>query len=588
VSSLAKTVVEPIYVANGKGLNGGRGLYLQWEGKRLYRQRVPTPRILEPVPNLSVGDRPDNLIVEGDNLQVLASLKPRYAGQIDVIYIDPPYNTGKEDFRYSDKRFHDPDADDSDAAYVSNEDGGRHTKWLNFMAPRLYMMWEMLNDDRGVIFVSINDIELFRLGLLLNEIFDEKNWVGTIVWKATTDNNPTRIAMEHEYILCYAKSKEGLASEWKNPDHEAKAVMLQAFREIKAQTKSLPDLKKQFAKFIKENREMLGDLFRYRHVDQRGPFVSRRNLDNPGKKGYDYKIKHPVTKKDCAKPFWLWRYPEDRMRQLLAEGRILFGKDETRIPQLKVYLEEVDFPLRSVIQLDARAGSNDLERLFGTRDAFKNPKPVNLIERLISYSTTKESIVLDAFAGSGTTGEAILGLNHRDKGRRRFILIEDGREKNGSSRFTRSLTAKRVKLAIKKNKYNDGFTFLTTGRKLDRSAIVGLERDSLANLICQADETGRGRGITRLTGHKYIIGKGPRGEAICVVWHGADQSEVRPEDLQNAAAEVSKSGLKRPFRIYGTFCRVAEVPTSWRFCQIPDEILAQMHIGEDLAAEETL
>src|SRR5689334_1312308 len=100
-----------------------KGIYLQWEGKRVYRQRIPTPRILEPVKKLSVGDVDHNLVVEGDNLQAMASLKSRYAGQIDTIYIDPPYNTGKDDFRYSDKRFHDPDADDSDAVYVTNEDG---------------------------------------------------------------------------------------------------------------------------------------------------------------------------------------------------------------------------------------------------------------------------------------------------------------------------------------------------------------------------------------------------------------------------------------------------------------------------------
>src|ERR1035437_384947 len=171
----------------GSRMSAARGLYLHWEGKKLYRQRVPTPRLLEPVSKLSVGNVHDNLIVEGDSLQVMASLKSRYAGAIDVVYIDPPYNLGKDDFRYSDRRFRDPDADDSDAVYVSNEDGGRHTKWLNFMAPRLYMLWQLLHDERGVIFVSINDVELFRLGMLLNEIFGEENWIGTVVWKANTD-----------------------------------------------------------------------------------------------------------------------------------------------------------------------------------------------------------------------------------------------------------------------------------------------------------------------------------------------------------------------------------------------------------------
>ena len=194
-----------------------------------------------------------NALIEGDNLQVLASLKPRYAGQVDVIYIDPPYNLGKDDFRYSDRRFHDPDADDSDAVYVTNEDGGRHTKWLNFIAPRLYMLWQLLHEDRGVIFVSINDIELFRLGMLLNEIFGENNWLGTIVWKQTTDNNPTRIAIEHEYLLCYAKSKDKLPARWTNHDNEAKAMMLKAFDRLKTQIPSVAGLNKAFQKFTAAN-----------------------------------------------------------------------------------------------------------------------------------------------------------------------------------------------------------------------------------------------------------------------------------------------------------------------------------------------
>jgi adenine-specific DNA-methyltransferase len=562
-----------------------RGIYLQWEGKRMYRQRIPTPRILEPVAKLSVGSVDDNLIVEGDNLQAMASLKSRYAGQIDAIYIDPPYNTGKDDFRYSDKRFHDPDADDTDAVYVTNEDGGRHTKWLNFIAPRLYMLWEMLHDQRGVMFVSINDIEVFRLGLLMNEVFGEENWVGTIVWKGTTSNHPTNIALEHEYILCYAKSKASLPQSWKSPDHEAKRLMLDQYEKFKATAKSPQALRKQFGEWTKQQKDLLGDLARYRHVDAHGPYVSRRNLDKPDIYGYKYDVIHPVTKKVCLAPYNGWRYPEHSMKQLIKDGRILFGKDESRIPQLKVYLDEVEFPLRSFIDMDARKGSNDLERLFGSRDKFLNPKPVDLIQRLLAFTTREDSLVLDAFAGSGTTAEAVLRLNRRDGGRRRFILIEEGRGKNGKDKFTRTVTAERIRLAIKKDGYKDGFRFFTTGRKLDRAAIIGLERDALANLICQADETGRGRSIARLTGHKYVIGKNPRGEAICLVWKGADKSEVTRTDLEAAAKEVTAAGLKRPFRIYGTSTRIADVATSFRFCQIPDEIMTQMHIADLLEPE---
>ncbi len=558
-----------------------RGLYLHWEGKKLYRQRVPTPRLFEPIAKLSVGKDSPNMIIEGDNLQVLASLKSQYENSVDVVYIDPPYNLGKDDFLYSDKRFQDPDADVSDGVYVTNEDGGRHTKWLNFMAPRLYMLWSLLKDT-GVILVSINDVELFRVGMLLNEIFGEENWVGTLVWKGATDNNPTNIAMEHEYVLCYAKEKRSLPSVWSSAETEAKALILDTYKTLAAESKgNIAVLQKKMLAFAKDQKDFLGDLYRYRRVDEHGPYAARRNMDNPGKPGHKYDVKHPKTKKPCRMPAWGWRFTPKTMDELIAAGRIIFGKDETKIPELKVYLEDVEFPLRSVIHLDSRAGSNDLERLFGKRDMFKNPKPVALIELLLGYTAHKDALVVDAFAGSGTTGEAVLALNKRDGGNRRFILVEEGKP---SDRFCRTLTAERVKKAIKKDGYQAGFAFLTTGRKLDRAAIVGLERDALANLICQADETGRGRGITRLTGNKYVIGKNHRSEGICLVWNGENDSEVTPEHLKAAAEEVDKLKLKRPFRVYGTFCRIADTK-NWKFCQIPDDIVAAMHIEEELAEE---
>ena len=560
-----------------------RGLHLQWEGKKIYRQSIPTPRLIEPVEKYSHGSNRPNMLVEGDNLQVLASLRSRYSGQVDVIYIDPPYNLGKDDFRYSDRRFHDPDADDSDAVYVTNEDGGRHTKWLNFMAPRLYMLWQLLHDDHGVIFISINDVELFRLGMLVNEIFGESNWLGTIIWKQTTDNNPTRIAVEHEYILCYAKTRNKLSSRWINPDNEAKTMIIEAFDRLKVQSSNLAVLRKEFSIFAAENRASLGDLYRYRRVDKCGPYAARRNMENPGKHGHKYDVIHPVTKKPCTMPFWGWRFTPAKMKKLIADDRIIFGKDETKIPELKVYLAEVDFPFRSVINLDARKGSNDLYGLFKRRDVFKNPKPVELIEILIGYSTRKNSLVLDAFAGSGTTGEAVMKLNARDNGGRRFILIEEGQ---GDDKFCRTVAAKRLKLAGKLYGSAEGFQFYKTGRKLDRNAIVTLERDALASLVCQTDETGRGRGITALNGYKYIIGRNHRAEAICLVWQGVKKSEVTPDILKTASREVSKAGLKRPFRIYGTFCRIGDTQ-SWKFCQIPDEILAQMNIAEELSDEVT-
>lgn len=496
--------------------------------------------------------------------------------------IDPPYNLGTDDFRYSDKRFHDPDADDSDAVYVKNEDGGRHTKWLNFMAPRLYMLWEMLHDSNGVVFVSINDIELFRLGMLMNEVFGEDNHVGTLIWKGSTDNNPTRIATEHEYILCYAKNKGRLPSPWLSKQSDAKDRMLAAYEQIKTETFDSAVIQQRFRAFVRENKDTLQPLTHYTLVDEQGPYTGSRKVHKPVSGGYFYDIIHPVTGKPCKMPARGYRYPQETMQKLLDAKQILFGKDEKQIVQIKVYLKDYISSLKSVItNIDSRTGANALATLFGDDNVFRNPKPVELMKLILDYTTGPNSLVLDAFAGSGTTGHAVLDLNKQDGGRRRFIMIEEGRP---GDKFARSLTAERIKCAIEKYGYEDGFTFYRSGRKLDRQAIVGLKRDALATLICQADETGRGRGITRVTGYQYIIGKNHRNEAICLVWNGENDSEVTKDDYRKAAQEVKAAGLKKPLRMYGGFTYVADT-ASWVFRQIPDEILAQMHIQDDMEPE---
>lgn len=552
------------------------GLYLQWEGKRLYTQRVPTPRVLEHVPALSVVPSTGNRIIEGDNFQVLTSLRSQCVGEVDVVYLDPPYNLGKDDFRYSDKRFHDPDAEDDDATYVTNEDGGRHTKWLNFMAPRLYMLKQIMHDDRGVIFVSINDVELYRLGLLMDEIFGPDNHLGTLVWSGSTDNNPTRIATEHEYVLCYAKKKDKLPPVWSGRQNDIRDLLLAEYERIKAdcEPNDVEEIQQRFRKFIRQNKESLEPLTHYTRVDKIGPYTGSRAVHNPGKDGYFYPVYHP-NGKVCTPPARGYRFSESTMRQLISDDLLIYGKDEDQIIQLKSYLKDYVGSLKSVItDIDSRTGANELAELFGNRNVFRNPKPVSLLELLLDYSTTSQSLVLDPFAGSGTTGHAVLSLNQKDGGERRFILIEEG---HGQDAYANTLTAERIRRAIARYGYQAGFDFYRTGQTVDAEAIVGLQRESLANLICQADATGRGKGITRVTGYRYIIGKNHRNEAICLVWNGVESREVTKDDLGGAAREVTAAGLKRPFRIYGTYCRVGDTP-SWHFCQIPDELLEQMRL----------
>jgi adenine-specific DNA-methyltransferase len=581
------------------GHPAGPGMYLHWEGRKGYRTRMPAPRMLEPIPKLSFGKPRDNRVIEGDNLQAMVSLRSQYQGMVDVAYLDVPYNTGKKDFAYSDARFHDPNADADDMVYVNNEDGGRHTKWLNFIGPRLWLVWQLLA-EHGICFVSINDIELFRLGMLMDEIFGEQNHIATMIWKQGTDNNPTRVAVEHEYILCYAKRVEDVPRTWAGHS-QAKEWMLAKFAELEAKQPDRGKLAREWKAVIREHVKAmktaiesadvdaegedaidLGSLARYDRVDERGAYASIRNTDNPGKPGYFYDVIHPITGKPCAKPATGYRFSEERMKQLLAEDMIVFGKDEKKLIELKKYLKDVKDPLRSVIELDGRAAANLLKKLLpGEGPArYYTAKPVELIEKLVAFAGDDDALVLDAFAGSGTTGHAVMRLNAADGGSRRFILIEEG---TNDEPYCRTLLAPRLKAAIQQETLPGGFTFETTGRRLNRSAILELQREAIANLIVHTDATGKGRGITRVAG-EYVIGQNPRGEAICLRWNGRKKSAITREVLVAMFEEAKTRGLRKPIRAYAATCEIGETD-SFRFCQIPDEILAALQIeeGEDAA-----
>lgn len=570
----------------------GAGSYLYWEGRREYRTRLPAPRMLEPVAKLSYGDTREDRVIEGDNLQAMVSLRSQYKGTVDVAYLDPPYNTGKKDFAYSDARFHDPNADADDFVYINNEDGGRHAKWLNYIGPRLWLTWQLL-DDHGVCFVSINDIELFQLGMLMDEIFEERNRLGVIVWRQMADNNPTRVAVGHEYILCYAKEIERVPSVWTGRS-EAREWLLDSYETIKSQTDELPEQQRLYQQAIAEQVAKykasveagesvgvleLGELDRYKFIDERGPYAAVRDTAvhaGASHPGLLYDIVHP-NGKVCKKPGSGYRFKEERMRQFQAEDRLIFGKDHTRLVQLKKYLKEISPPLRGVIDIDSRKGGAVLKKLLPRKAKdFKNPKPVELIMQLVEFAGDSEALVLDPFAGSGTTGHAVMRLNARDGGTRRFILIEEGSRED---RYCRTILAPRLKAAIKQEQLPGGFVFESTGRRLNRKAILELEREAIANLIVHTDATGKGRGITRVPG-EYVIGHNSRREAICLCWSGRTKSAITREVLVAMFEEAKQGGLRRPLRVYGATCDVGE-SDSFRFCQIPDEILGTLQIADD-------
>jgi adenine-specific DNA-methyltransferase len=358
-------------VTHAAGRPAGPGMYLHWEGRKGYRTRMPAPRMLEPVPKLSFGKPRDNRVIEGDNLQVMVSLRSQYQGMVDVAYLDVPYNTGKSDFAYSDARFHDPNADADDMVYVNNEDGGRHTKWLNFIGPRLWLVWQLLAEG-GICFVSINDIELFRLGMLMDEIFGERNRLGVVVWKQAADNNPTRIAVGHEYILCYAKREEEVPRVWSG-DSPAQLWLLQTYEQLKKKHRGkVAAIEKAYQAAIKEHVAAfdaatqpadesgivdLGDLARYSFVDERGPYAANRTTENPHPGGYVYDVVNPQTGLVHKKPGRGYRFPEETMRRLESEGRIIYPRDARRLVQVKKHLRELRPPLRGVIELGSRGGA---------------------------------------------------------------------------------------------------------------------------------------------------------------------------------------------------------------------------------------
>lgn len=409
---------------------------LTWSGKAECFRIIQEPSIgtLKPAKGESVDwDSTENLFIEGDNLETLKLLQKSYYGKVKMIYIDPPYNTGKE-FIYPDKF---SETLDTYLAYTgqvdaegrkfstNSETGGRyHSKWLDMMYPRLFLARNLLRDD-GVIFISIDDHEVHNLREMMNEIFGEENFIGAIIWKGATDNNPTQIAVEHEYILCFAKNRLSVKPIWKNHSDQAKqAILNEYFRLQKRYKNEIETIQTELRKYLKANSEVLSPLTHYNRVDENGPYTGSRKVHNPKPGGYEYDVIHPVTKKSCILPANGYRFPPETMTKLLAESRILFGEDETQIIQIKEYLVGYEGKLSSVIGLDSRAGANEIENIFSERKLFLHPKPKMLLGEIFDFVLENDDILLDFFSGSSTSADVVIDLNLELGGKRKFIMVQ--------------------------------------------------------------------------------------------------------------------------------------------------------------------
>lgn len=410
----------------------------KWKGKsdclRLAQKRSTST--LRPCPAESVDfDTTQNLYIEGDNLEVLKLLQKSYFRKVKMIYIDPPYNTGN-DFVYADN-FADPLArykEVTEQTTKSNPEtmGRYHTNWLNMMYPRLRLAANLLRDD-GVIFVSIDDVELDNLKKLCNEVFGEENFIACLVYDKNRKNDAKYFSIGHEYMLVYFKSTATM-----NERGTVLRMTKEGIEEVKAEFERLRKLYDDDWGKVNEGLKLLysswdkGDprksLARFTRVDEKGPYRDDGNISWPGGGGPRYDVMHPVTHKPCKVPSRGWIYPNpQRMKEEIDRGRVVFGQDETTTPRIRTNLFEADKEvMRSVHFSYAQTASQTFNAIFDNRRVFENPKSIDDIKKLVEYVTVKDDcdIILDFFSGSATTAHAVMQLNAEDGGNRRYIMVQ--------------------------------------------------------------------------------------------------------------------------------------------------------------------
>lgn len=460
-----------------------------WPGKReaILAANAPTTNTLRPCREESVGfDTTENLYIEGDNLEVLKLLQENYLGKVKLIYIDPPYNTGKE-FVYPDKfaqsiteymkRSGQLDEQGNKISANTETNGRFHSDWLNMMYSRLKIARNLLKKD-GVIFISIDQNEVENLKKICNEIFGASNFVGEIIWQSATDNNPRQISTEHEYILCFARDVNCLTP-WLIESNKAQKIITQ-YNIIKSKTNDIAEQQKELRKWIKANEADLKGVAHYRHVDEKGVYSNSTNSSNTKPGGYTFDIIHPSTGLPCTKPAFGWRWTEQTFWDYEKVGDIEWGKDETTQPHVKKRIETVREQFKSIYYEDGRASTKQLEQLLGGKKIFDNPKSVPLLSRIIGFAAQDDDcIIMDFFSGSATTAHAVMEINAKSGSHKKFIMVQlpeptDAKSEAAKAGFKNICeigkerirkTTELIKSTYHDAKFDDGFRVL----KLDSS-----------------------------------------------------------------------------------------------------------------------
>lgn len=423
--------------------------HLNWPGKReaLLTANAPIAKTLRPVRDESVDfDNTKNLFIEGDNLDALKLLQETYLDKVKMIYIDPPYNTGK-DFIYKDSfaseeaahQIASGERDEEGTRLVANPEGnGRfHSNWLTMIAPRIRLAKNILAQD-GAIFVSCDEGEHPRLRLLMDEVFGQSNFVADMVWAAGRKNDSRLVSVSHEYIVCYARDVEYLRTKQVTWRQRKKGL-----DEIYAQYERL---KRQYGKDYKAMTEGLRQWYRsladgnpskdhkhYNNIDERGVYFAA-DISWPGGGGPKYEVLHPVTKKPVKVPSrgWMTSDPK-RMQEWIDDDRVHFGDDENAVPCIKSYLKDKEQQTPySVFYQDGRAASKRLRALM-EGDLFDFPKDELVLQEIVEMLTEGDDIVIDFFAGSSTTAHSVMLQNATDGGNRRFVMVQLDEKTNEDS-----------------------------------------------------------------------------------------------------------------------------------------------------------
>lgn len=635
-------------------INGG--ITLNFFGKRTAMEiaKKVRPRITRRVKDLHVGtpeEQSKNMLVEGENLQAMVTLY-KYRGQVDLIVTDPPYNTG-QNFRYNDRWDVDPNDPDL-GELVTKDDGSRHTKWMKAMMPRLQMMKAMLK-PQGVIAMCIDHNELYHLGMMMDEIFDESNRLAIINWQKSYSpkNDSGHVSSATEYVLVYAKDEtlartrlEQRTAEmdakyknldndpdgpWKSGDATSRdrrdwdrygiqspftgAIHYPGNRSWVLPHARMKDVLEEWgSKYVQKD---IGDGRAEAWVIQ-GAAIPRipkvdddRFFDENPVVHSDATFKHPTIVKARAKAesirdkkVWPILYFTDsghgrpsikRPLKLVKKGKVpmTYWADEDYEDPLELGCESWDHEESGHTQ----AGQTELNAIVGRGHEFDTVKPLKLIKKIIQLWCPPHGLVLDPYAGSGTTGHALLELNHETGAERRFILIEQGRPENGD-KYARTLTWQRLHNAItgqrpggKKGKLQrtaqplgGGFEFRALTSQIDAKTVLSMRKDELVDVIITShwDSTSRNSPtLIRIDDpkYRYLVGRNEQNEGYFIIWDGdGPVGQLDMETYGLVLAEGKKAELKAPYHVYARY----EVYQSKNvfFYKIPDRILAHLGLNE--------